>query len=482
MSTVAGGLIRHRRLPSEPPSTLLRAAATGDAQAVRALLGAAADKETASRDGCTPLMVASAAGHVEAVKALLEAGASLEARNAAGKSALWLAAEGGHIDVLRPLIWASPRQEHIREVADALMRGASTSPHATNCQAVLRAALQKSLMAPAASDEGGARQQETPPPPAAAIRQPQPQQQQHPPAAAGATPLSAPSGGWWAFSVAALLLSIFLIHVYVEPRMLPRANAVAARELQQHARGAGRNAGGAAVALMSFAARKGSEAMVAAWNATGLDEEKLAAYGLKWAALIGRELQDRRGRTALLAAAAAGDAGKVRALLEAGADKDRRDKAGYTPLLAAAANGHAAVLQMLLKAGADKMAQTEDGHTALFLAAGNGHIDVVNVLLIQAKVQKDPVDKVDRTPLWIAAANGHTDVMYPLVTRGADVEARDVDGRTPLLAAARNGQVDAVEVLLNANAKLAVADEAANRLGEVGERGEAVEQSSSLAF
>ena len=44
----------------------------------------------------------------------------------------------------------------------------------------------------------------------------------------------------------------------------------------------------------------------------------------------------------------------VRALLDAGADKNLADNDGDTPLFTAAQNGHDAVVRTLLDAGADK--------------------------------------------------------------------------------------------------------------------------------
>ncbi|MCZ2838744.1 ankyrin repeat domain-containing protein [Modestobacter sp. VKM Ac-2985] len=108
---------------------------------------------------------------------------------------------------------------------------------------------------------------------------------------------------------------------------------------------------------------------------------------LSWAAAGGRrdavELLLRRGAApgpALHAAAAAGAPTVVQALLDAGADVDRRDEAtGRTALHAAvtgsghdaaAGPGHdaPAVVRLLLEAGADVDATTHDGASALDIA------------------------------------------------------------------------------------------------------------------
>ena len=57
----------------------------------------------------------------------------------------------------------------------------------------------------------------------------------------------------------------------------------------------------------------------------------------------------------------------MRALLDAGADKDLADNIGATPLLIAARKGHDAVVRALLDAGADKT-KLYHGMTALDIA------------------------------------------------------------------------------------------------------------------
>jgi ankyrin repeat protein len=51
------------------------------------------------------------------------------------------------------------------------------------------------------------------------------------------------------------------------------------------------------------------------------------------------------------------------------------------------------------------------------------------------------------TALHYAAGFGFVDLVEPLLSRGADLEARDDEGRTPLEVAVEAGQAELVEML-----------------------------------
>ena len=83
---------------------------------------------------------------------------------------------------------------------------------------------------------------------------------------------------------------------------------------------------------------------------------------------------------AVHAAARKGDDAVVRALLDAGADKDLKVN-GCTPLYFAATKGYDTVVRTLLDAGADKDLANNDGATSLYTAAHRGYDAVVRALL-----------------------------------------------------------------------------------------------------
>ena len=166
------------------------------------------------------------------------------------------------------------------------------------------------------------------------------------------------------------------------------------------------------------------------------------------------------GETALLWAAARGNAATVQRLLRAGAALEAKAKYGWTPLLLAAANGHVRVLQSLIDAGANIHAAEEQiGQPALIWAAQMGHTGAIEVLL-DAGAPVDARDRFGGTALTRAADAGITANINVLIRAGADINAHEeVDGDTPLIEAVRHGHIDAMRALLDASADVHATDD-----------------------
>jgi uncharacterized protein len=109
---------------------------------------------------------------------------------------------------------------------------------------------------------------------------------------------------------------------------------------------------------------------------------------------------DRQGRTALHAAAFAGDAAEVRSLLGQGFEPDMADHQGFTPLHLAAQEWREGAGRALLDTGASV----------------------------------DPKNKFGNTPLWIAVFNsrGRGELIDLLRERGADPLSENAHGKSPL--------------------------------------------------
>merc|ERR1719394_1399936 len=78
-----------------------------------------------------------------------------------------------------------------------------------------------------------------------------------------------------------------------------------------------------------------------------------------------------------------GNCGRVRELLEAGADPDKyKDGYGDTAVNDAARNGHNEVVKTLIQAKCDINVKNNSGSTALHNAARDGHNEVVKTLIL----------------------------------------------------------------------------------------------------
>ncbi len=88
-----------------------------------------------------------------------------------------------------------------------------------------------------------------------------------------------------------------------------------------------------------------------------------------------------RAADSLERAASAGDAARVKALLEGGADPDDGGSDGLTALHEAAGNGRLEIVKILVEAGADVDQSEFDGDTALINASAMGYPEIVEYLL-----------------------------------------------------------------------------------------------------
>ena len=149
------------------------------------------------------------------------------------------------------------------------------------------------------------------------------------------------------------------------------------------------------------------------------------------------------------AAAAAGDAAAVKALLQQGADVNAAQGDGMTALHWAASRGDAAMAQMLLSAGANIRATSRlGGITALHLASQAGHAPVVAALLA-AGANANAATSTGATALMLAARGGSTDTVMRLVENGADPNSKETAfGQTALMIAAGLDRADVVKTLL----------------------------------
>ena len=174
-------------------------------------------------------------------------------------------------------------------------------------------------------------------------------------------------------------------------------------------------------------------------------------------ARININVQDTRGRTALLVAVEGHNLEIARVLLGAGADVNLQDDKMDSPFLLAGAEGTVDIMKLILQAKPDFSLYNRFGGTALIPAAERGHVDMVK-LLVNTKVDIDHVNYLGWTALLeaIVLSDGgprHQKIVQLLVDAGANVHIGDNEGIAPLLHARRKGFQEIVKILESAGTK-----------------------------
>jgi ankyrin repeat protein len=167
------------------------------------------------------------------------------------------------------------------------------------------------------------------------------------------------------------------------------------------------------------------------------------------------DFRNPEGETPLMAVARTGHLAAAELLLDKGADVNATETwGGQSALMWAAARGNADMVRFLAARGALLDAHglvrqwprkiineprpkdmNKGGFTALHYAAREGCIDCARAL-VDAGADLDVIDPERVTPLVLALENLHYDLAIYLIEAGADVNKWDLFGRSPLYMAA----------------------------------------------
>ena len=99
---------------------------------------------------------------------------------------------------------------------------------------------------------------------------------------------------------------------------------------------------------------------------------------------------------------------------------------GYTPAILAAEIGNEEILMILLNAGSNELSVDFVGTSMLHAAASGGHTRCIDILV--KKVNIDLKDKRGDTALHWAASRGNMKIVEKLVTSGANVNSKNLQG------------------------------------------------------
>jgi len=116
--------------------------------------------------------------------------------------------------------------------------------------------------------------------------------------------------------------------------------------------------------------------------------------------------------------------------------------------------GDLAKVRSFVEQGIDVDSRDSEGRTALYYAAIQGKRDVVEFLLSRGANVNAKDKDVAFMPLHHAVGGGHKDVVELLIAKGADVNAKDKYGWTPLDSSVYGGNTDIPELLIEAGANV----------------------------
>ena len=169
--------------------------------------------------------------------------------------------------------------------------------------------------------------------------------------------------------------------------------------------------------------------------------------------------------TALLAAAARGDAAEIAVLVKAGAAPDVRDGRGRTPLHVAAHRRRREAMRALVAAGADPDALDADRYDIVTIAAVAGDAQTLEAALALGGSARNVTSRYDGTALIAAAHLGHADIVRMLIRAGAPLDHVNNLGWTALIESIVLGDGGArhlatLEALVEAGADVNLPDRA----------------------
>ncbi|KFD58211.1 LOW QUALITY PROTEIN: hypothetical protein M513_00974 [Trichuris suis] len=137
------------------------------------------------------------------------------------------------------------------------------------------------------------------------------------------------------------------------------------------------------------------------------------------------------------------------------------DPSGSTgsAVVVAAATGNLGALKVLINEGAELHHLNNRGDSALHLAASAGQVNAVKYLI--RKVNLNVLNTCKETPLHVAVRSGCVDTtLCLLMSEGIDVNARDMHGNSPLHIACLHGFTMIVSLLCNFKPNLSLRNKA----------------------
>ncbi|XP_065211472.1 uncharacterized protein LOC135839390 [Planococcus citri] len=169
---------------------------------------------------------------------------------------------------------------------------------------------------------------------------------------------------------------------------------------------------------------------------------------------------DIHHKTPLHIAAKNGNKDIVTILLKYNADATSKDTIGCTSLKYAIYHNHIDIVNILLKRGAYSDIKDDCGLTPLHAATECGRLELVKLLLSNKANPNAGLDTSVGSPLHLAADyDDHLEVAVTLISKGAHVNCKNINGITPLYFAVVCGQQEITKILLKHGANVDIVEQ-----------------------
>ena len=152
----------------------------------------------------------------------------------------------------------------------------------------------------------------------------------------------------------------------------------------------------------------------------------------------------------IIQASKIGDFTSVQWLVEKeGVDINQKDEyLKRTSLHWACHEGHLAIAQYLVSKGANVKIKDGSGDYVIHSAAQYGFLPIVKYSIEQQNVHIDTKGHNKKTPLHYACENGHLQIAEYLISKGANIYAKDDRDNTPIHYASESGLLPIVQYLI----------------------------------
>jgi ankyrin repeat protein len=218
--------------------------------------------------------------------------------------------------------------------------------------------------------------------------------------------------------------------------------------------------------VMELYLKKGADirAKNTAYGGTLLHDAALGGSTIAARFLLGKGLGPNERAadeaTPIITAAKKGFDPVIEILLTAGADINAKDKFSRTALHYASEKGHKNLAAFLIDRGADKTIKDAWGKTYDQIKGEEDGATIIVVPGATSDVQKKDAD--GNTALHRECLKGNVDGVSLLVSKGADINARNNAGYTPLHSAAEKGKISVIQFLLSKGARPDLTDAKGN--------------------